>query len=70
MNGISNTMNKHSQIYLDDSVVSIQQNTNLKHKPFLITIYTYDHLPYEIRFDQSDLSLLADFIHRTIGEKK
>ena len=59
-----------SEIYLDDSMVRIQHNPNLKHKPFLVEIYTFDNEPYNIRLNQSELNLLADFIQRTIGEKE
>ena len=59
-----------SEIYLDDSMVRIQHNPNLKNKPFLVEIYTFDNEPYNIRLNQSDLNLLADFIQRTIGEKE
>jgi hypothetical protein len=59
-----------SEIHLDDSMVRIQHNPNLKHKPFLFEIYTFDNEPYNIRLNQSDLNLLADFIQRTIGEKE
>jgi len=57
-----------SEIYLDDSMVRIQHNPNLKHKPFLLEIYTFDSEPYSVRFSESDLELLVGFIQRTIGE--
>jgi hypothetical protein len=58
-----------SEIYLDDSMVRIQHNPNLKNKPFLVEIYTFDSEPYSVRFSESDLELLSGFIQRTIGEK-
>jgi hypothetical protein len=58
-----------SEIHLDDSMVRIQHNPNLKNKPFLLEIYTFDSEPYSVRFSESDLELLVGFIQRTIGEK-
>jgi hypothetical protein len=55
-----------SEIHLDDSMVRIQHNPNLKHKPFLVEIYTFDNEPYQIRFSKDDLELLTGFINRTI----
>jgi hypothetical protein len=56
-----------SEIHLDDSMVLIKHNPNLKHKPFLLEIYTFDSEPYSIRFSESDLKLLAGFINK-VGE--
>jgi hypothetical protein len=58
-----------TEIYLDDSMVRIQNNPNLKNKPFLVEIYTFDSEPYSVRFSEGDLELLSGFIQRTIGEK-
>jgi hypothetical protein len=55
-----------SEIHLDDSMVRIQHNSNLKHKPFLVEIYTFDNEPYQIRLSKDDLELLTGFINRTI----
>lgn len=55
-----------SEIHLDDSIVRIQHNPNLKNKPFLLEIYTFDSEPYSIRFNKDDLELLTGFINRTI----
>ena len=52
-----------SEIHLDDSMVRIQHNPNLKHKPFLVEIYTFDSEPYQIHFSKDDLKLLANFIN-------
>lgn len=59
-----------SEIYLDDSMVRIQHNPNLKHKPFLVEIYTFDNEPYQIRFSKDDLALFADFVNRTVEGKQ
>jgi len=55
-----------SEIHLDDIMVRIQHNSNLKHKPFLVEIYTFDNEPYQIRLSKDDLELLTGFINRTI----
>jgi len=59
-----------SEIHLDDSMILIKHNPNLKHKPFLVEIYTFDSEPYSIRFSKNDLKLFAGFVNRTVEEKQ
>jgi hypothetical protein len=54
---------------LDDTSIEIHHSNNLKHKPFLLRIYTFDNYPYEIRFDNKDLTTITEFITIAIKEK-
>lgn len=58
-------MTKGGEIHLDISAVNIANNGD---KSFTLTIYSFDKYPYEIVYTKSELELLANFIHRIIGE--
>lgn len=42
-------------VILDHTIIEIHYNQVLKHKPYMMRIFTYDENPIEIRYDKEDI---------------
>jgi hypothetical protein len=62
-------MNKLATIVLNNDVIEILHNENLKHNPYLIRLTNYDNERYEVRASKEDLEELSVIIDDIIVEE-
>lgn len=62
-------MNKLATIVLNDDIIEILHNENLKRNPYLIRLTNYNNERYEVRASKEDLEELSVIIDDIIVEE-
>jgi len=57
-------MTKIQTIIVDDNVIDIHYNENLKQKPYLVRLFNYSNEIYELRLDTDDLRELSHILDK------
>lgn len=55
-------MTKLQTIVLEDNLIEIHYNKNLKNKPYLIKIFNYNKDTHELRLDEEELENLNNIL--------
>lgn len=53
---------KEKYLILENDIVEILHNANLKNKPYLIRLVNFSNENYEIRVDRADIKFLVNFL--------
>lgn len=63
------SMTKIKTIVLENDVIEILYNKNLKRKPYLLRLVNYNHELYEMRADENDLKELSLILENIVSER-